>query len=488
MGQHLATLIGTLALSGCSLIYNPSNLPSQTADSSIDTPIADADPSMLMLKEVKSPVLLEGAGQGGSQPQILVVYGSNITKQAMITLTGSTAVHLDNTTIAIADDGNSFAALVRADYMDAANETDPMKVDPIPLTITVEQPGAPAPVPIGWTLKPLDQILASNPTFVPAAAGKMYSHIDISTGVGIISTPGAANKAILRAVGNINVSMAVTADADSSTFKPGAGGCAGGAANAAGACFGGGQSGGGGGGFATTGGNNSSNAGAGSASGAPYIPIYDGMDDAMNRGGGGGGGGLKGGGGGGVVELTAGGNLNVKTVSANGSDGESATLSLTGGGGGAGGTIVLRAGAMLTMPTGVTFAGGAKGTGLLGSGGVGSIGRWRFDAAAVTGTTTTMTAGPKRGPMIVRPANPIVEKAEDYMIMVTGNNGDDYQLLITYPNTQIATGMVHMGADMQTYTLTSKLAVGLNKLCILVPGGNSANDEAQNCIEVAFIP
>src|SRR5687767_11914431 len=117
MRQHLAKLICASSLVGCSLLYNPSNLPSNS-DGGPDTPIADADPSKLQLDMVKSPPLLEGAGQGGSKPQVLVVFGMHITKQATVQVApkepnANVMLMVDPQSLTIANDGNSFAILVR---------------------------------------------------------------------------------------------------------------------------------------------------------------------------------------------------------------------------------------------------------------------------------------------------------------------------------------------------------------------------------------
>src|SRR5688572_29309951 len=137
MGQQLARLLYASALAGCSLIYNPSNLDDKGR--SPDAPLADANPALLHLEEVKSGPLREGTGQDGSAPQLLVVYGSHITKEAKVSITpaanpmGQVAITVDETKLSIADDGNSFAVPVSAAYMDGVAEA----VGPIELTVTV---------------------------------------------------------------------------------------------------------------------------------------------------------------------------------------------------------------------------------------------------------------------------------------------------------------------------------------------------------------
>lgn len=481
MRQSLASVLYASALAGCSLIYNPSNLPDQ-GSMPPDAPIADADPSMLHLDEVKSPPLLEGAGQGGSAPQLLVVYGGHITKAAMVSIAPKTnpndEVSIQLSNLAIADDGNSFAALVTAAYMDGVGEA----AGPIGLTITVTQDGA-SPTSIDWELRPLDE-LAPGTQDAPAD-GKVFSHVDVD---GDVTFNPGTRRAIVKAVGGIRVTGKVTANA--SGMAAGAGGCDGGAAAGTGACFGGGKSGGGGGGFAMAGGNGANNT-AGPASGDPLIKVYDGTGEAMNRGGGGGGGdGAVGGGGGGTIELTAGGDLEVAMLEARGAGGEASGLG-RGAGGGSGGAIVLRAGGMLAQPTSLDLAGADGGTGTLGlgnKGGAGSVGRWRFDAATVSGSAPG-TPAPKRGPMIVRPANPIFEMTKP-TLMVAGDpagSGAAVTLVVVYPDETTETKDVTLTGAVSS-VVPPELAIGLNTICVLVPGGNFANDEAKNCIEVAFVP
>lgn len=482
MGQHLATLLAAAALSGCSLIYNPSNLPDK-GNMPPDAAISDANPALLRLDEVKSPTLLEGAGQDGSAPQILVVYGEHITKSATLTVTPMQnpmgAVVINVSDVSIADDGNSIAALVRAGYMDTVDETGPNATGPIPLIITVAQTGA-ATQTKAWELKPLDE-LGTGMADAPAP-GKKFSRVEAADITFRPKSAGNANRAIVHAVGRINITGRVSANAN--LRAGGAGGCDGGDINAAGECFGGGKALGGGGGFAQAGENGNSNTG-GAMSGDPLIKIYEGTGAAMNRGGGGGAGDENslGGGGGGTIELTAGGNLSVTTLEAKGAAGGNALL--RGAGGGSGGAVVLRAGGMLVAPATVDLSGGDGGNGGLGGapGGKGSVGRWRFDAAKLVGTLPA--PAPRRGPMIVRPMNPIFETKEPTM-MLTGESGVQVTIITQYDDDTSNTETETLIGETSSFAPTLK--IGINKVCVLVPGGSIANDEATNCVEVAFIP
>lgn len=481
MRQYLAELLCTAALAGCSVIYNPSNLPDKTVTP--DAAVADANPALLRLDEVKSPVLLEGAGQDGSAPQILVVYGMHITQGATVTIAPKTPnadVAIEVASVSIAHDGNSFAALVSAGYMDNLDETGPNAFGEIALAITVTQDGA-TPQSIDWGLRPLDELAAG--TQAAPGADKLFSRAEVAGDV--IFMPGPT-RAIVKTVGKLDISGKVTANANGRAA--GAGGCAGGMATQSGECFGAGKGGGGGAGFALPGTNGAQNT-AGPASGDPLIKIYDGVGVAMNRGGGGGGGdGAVGGGGGGTIELTAGGDLRVGTLEAKGAGGESSGLG-RGGGGGSGGAVVLRAGGSLALPTAIDLAGAGGGNGTLGlgPGGDGALGRWRFDASAVTGTPP-MTPAPRRGPMIVRPANPIFEMKK-VTLMVAGDpiNNSAVTLVVVYPDETTETKNVTLTGEVSSVT-PPELQIGLNTVCVLVPGGAFVNDEAKNCVDVAFVP
>ncbi len=493
MRQHAASLVLATALGGCSLIYNPSNLPNPTGDGGpdarpidapTDSPIADANPALLMIDSVKSPPLLEGQGDGGSVPAILVVYGMNITKDATIAVTsGNAMVNLELGTKSIANDGNSIAVLVTARVMANVNEA----AGDIPLTVTVSQPGA-TPQTQPWVLKPLDQLTMTGAQAVPAA-NKRYSRVVVT---GDVDFNRGANRAIVQAVADIDVTGRVTANADNvgANRDPGAGGCAGGASGSDGICVGGGKGstgatgGGGGAGFAVAG---ESAAGAGGPpSGDPLLSSYVATGAAENKSAGGGGGGLggHGGGGGGTIELTAGGNINVRTIEAKGASGANGGVG-GGGGGGAGGIVVLRAGNMLTFPTMFNISGGAGGSGV-GVGGVGSVGRARYDAATTAGTEPS-TPTPRRGPMIVRPANPIYEITRP-QLTITGTVGDKVDVIVLYPDGGGNQTLSQITLTSAVFMFQPTLMIGLNQICVIIPGGNFARDEAKNCIDVAFIP
>jgi hypothetical protein len=87
--------------------------------------------------------------------------------------------------------------------------------------------------------------------------------------------------------------------------------------------------------------------------------------------------------------------------------------------------------------------------------------------------------------MFVRPANPIFEDNEA-TLMLTGENGAEITVITRYADNTSTTSTTTLIGDPSSYEAV--LRIGLNTICVLVPGGNFADDEAKNCIDVAFIP
>ncbi|HZJ67961.1 MAG TPA: hypothetical protein VFD36_30865, partial [Kofleriaceae bacterium] len=125
MWQHLGLAIAATALAGCSLIYNPNNLPGPPNEAGIDAPpdappdaeiILDADPSKLELLEIAPSAIDEGQGDGGSRPALLVIGGHQIVESnttVAITAASGTA-QLTLGTPVIAKNGNWIAITVTA--------------------------------------------------------------------------------------------------------------------------------------------------------------------------------------------------------------------------------------------------------------------------------------------------------------------------------------------------------------------------------------
>jgi hypothetical protein len=524
MWQHLGVAIASTVLAGCSLIYNPNNLPGPPGEAGTDPPpdappdaeiILDADPSKLELVEIAPLAIDEGQGDGGSRPALVVIGGHHIvdsnTAVAITADTGTAMLTLG--TPVIAKNGNWIAITVTA-HVDPALAAGQTRA----LTVTVTQSlpgGGTAMASLGGklTLTGYDELDALGK--LPMTSGKIdspmlakYSKVDLSA----VALPkfGGTARAIMTSVSEIKMP-----DLDLSGTSGGtgavegeAGGCGGGGPAASSPCVtiggGGGESsgllgigGGGGGGFAengVTGGGGGGGAG-GTRTGDELIVTYGAFNGLTeNRPGGGGGGGpslalVAGGGGassGGSLELTAGGNLSVGTINAKGGAGRNSSLA-GGGGGGAGGLVMLRAGGMLTSGN-IDANGGAGGSGAgSGAGGKGSDGRVRWDAqtgdppSLTTGGTPTLHRGPSFAltDPVFRITNP--------MIAVIGTAGDRFDVSVENH------GMVATGARVtipagNTAMFSPPLQQGLNRVCILLLGGKPMTGEAEKCIDVAFLP
>jgi hypothetical protein len=222
MGQPLARLLYVSALSGCSITYNPSNLPEKVTDAP-DAAIADANPALLRIDEVKTPTLYEGTGQDGSPPAVLVIYGGHITPSATISITPRTPdpnIVITTGTPVIAQDGNSLAVTVTAGYMDMLDQTGANAATDLPLVISVMQDGATAPATNeDWALRPLDELTTTGAQ-QPPLAGTIFSRINVN---GSMDFPIGGQRVVLRAVGSIDIKGTVRANA--SGVVGGAGGC-----------------------------------------------------------------------------------------------------------------------------------------------------------------------------------------------------------------------------------------------------------------------
>lgn len=320
MTRFSAPLIAS-ALSGCSLLYNPSNLPAPpTPDAApdaaeIDAYVADANPGLVELLDVGPAVLLEGQGVGGARPAVLALVGHQFVGPVTVelvppaSLPRAPAITVDNGAQQIAPGRDVVMVPVSIDI-------DTMLGDMlIPLTVKISQSngtGGTATAMLAGKLQihMLPELDAAQ-SDTAMVAGKLYSRVKVQ---GAIAFAGGAGKspAIVRAVSKIEVGP-ITADASGAT--PGPGGFAGGPATAEGNGAGGGHAGtaltigGSGAGFALAGKPGGGGTDGGSAIGDPLITAYVGSGTAANYGSGGGGAAGVGGGGGGTVELSAGGDL-----------------------------------------------------------------------------------------------------------------------------------------------------------------------------------
>ncbi|HEX5059038.1 MAG TPA: hypothetical protein VFV99_06745 [Kofleriaceae bacterium] len=517
MRQYVAMLMPMVVGSGCSLLYNPSNLgkanpdasdapmidAEMTADADIDAPpLADANPGMLTLLDVTPKVLLEGQGQFGSRPAVLVIKGHHIVSDNLsVAITPSTGITVGATTVAMNGDYIAVEVSVAIDTNANAGMT--------PLTITVMQNGGPGGG-VALTNKLSLQNLPQFPAGTSIATGSLAElYSDVNTGN--VTFTGTA-RASVRSVSRIKMGNITANGGNGSTNGAGGAGpgaCAGGAPASNAPCLqsdgggvgAGGDSGGGGGGFAVAGNPGvTGDAGTGGAGGGAHGDNQIISFAAQGAGGGGGGKGALsnsggGGGGGGTIELTAGGNIEVGTIDAKGGAGGagSSVLSLGasgGGGGGSGGTVVLRSdtgtivsGAIAATPGG----GGASGGTGAGAGGAGAPGRVRVDVAS--GSLPSSNPSLHRGPAFVNV--PTVVTTNKVMLSMTGANADVVNAYVIPDD-----GMVHLGEPMGMMfnngmlSFQGVLLPGYNKLCVTLEPGmrGHADTLADKCIELAYLP
>jgi hypothetical protein len=511
MGPWVTLLASFASLTGCSLIYNPSNLPPAPG---IDGPlpdsppdmfvVVDANPTALALDQVTHGPALEGQGVGGSAPALLFVRGTDIVPGATITIVPdppNAAVTITVGTPAIATNGKSIAVPVTIDL----SSLDEGPAVPLLVTVTQPPPNQTITATTTWSLTTLDTFNLTGSKDSPAD-NKLFSNAVIATNLTFKTGEAMGNtrRAIIRTVAGIQVTSGVTIDASAAAVGviPGAGGCAGGPPpGTSGSCFGKGtgamSGGGGGGGFRTAGNPGQGGGGAeGTISGSPEVADHSAVDVTLeNRGGGGGGGaggvggGGSGGGGGGIIELTAGGDLTLTGVTINakgakGSDG-GGVAGASGGGGGAGGLVLLRASGTLTPPNAITVTGGLGGApgGLGGgsTGGAGAPGRIRVDAP----TLVTVPANTYTGPMLVRPASQIVRGNGSVTLAVRANTGDKFTLITLHDDGSNNTQVINPfnGGLMQPV-----LEVGLNRVCVVLTNGDVGKPEGANCIDLVYVP
>ena len=498
----LAILVGG---GGCSLIYNPSNLP-KVADAKDfqDAPppdteiITDANPSAIAFDamEPNYPASIdEGVGEMGSYPAIIELHGQEFTSMATVTFSPSTAVSIVEQKVS---SDHNYIVLALAAPIDMVCD----KGGSIQVAISVMQPDGMG----GMAHADLDQshfkvTCWSQLTGAPTGAlDEKYSNIEIGTGLTFGASAGAQPGVILRSNSHITIGGDIVVSA--SMDQAGPGGSKGGAATANGSGPGAGKAGannglgsgasGGGGGFAMGGGAGASvgsvTGGAGGAmAGDPFIASYT---NNHSSGGGGGGNGTAGspgagGGGGGSVELSATGDVTISgNVTANGGDGTTGTTGALGikggdGGAGSGGLIFLRSGATLTVGT-LSVA-----PGMVAAGGTGSPGIIRVDT-----TSTTPPSGVQLGPMFVTPPKTVTS----YPTIDVRSYGLDHDTtfeVIDKDNLVVDHGHTYTPQFGSTGAaqIMPVLRVGYNRLCALVKGNADYTvAEGTNCVEIGYAP
>jgi hypothetical protein len=491
-GTACTALVSTLA--GCSLLYNPNNLPQPKVDAApvIDAAPADVPPDMATDANLDMPsftqiapgTLLEGQGTGGSRPAILTIVG-NFGPDATVAIEPTAGP--DPTILIQVDSAN----LVRSTGVLAVPvilPVDPMHgnaaATDVPLTVTVTQTGGdqqPVQLVITGkvTLTNLPELTA--PITAVASSPPLYSQVKVTMPITFTASAAAA-RALIRAVGSIEL---LDVHADGGSGAPGPGGGAGGttAPPAAGGGAGGGKaailltlgSTASGGGFGEAGGPGTGLAAVagGVMSGDALITSYD-----NNGSGGGGGGGSVGGGGGGTLEITAGGTLTVGKVSANGGGGGNS------GGGGSGGAIVLRAGGLAKLNGSITASGGTAAGGV----GGGGLGRLRYDLAAQMGTPV-MTAVKHAGVAFdaMPGVNPLVTRDRSQRLRVLGEPGSTVWTVFSSDATGTASSSTFTFGSASASIPTS-LVAGFNRVCVTPPMGRLTTVESTNCIDIAYVP
>lgn len=520
--MKLLLVAGVLALPACSILYNPNNLgdpavPDAPIDSPIDAPDAapdaptdaavDAPPDMptdappdapqITLATAMPNLLDEGAGIGGSRPALVILTGTNfISPTFTVSAIDDGGVSRNPAIVGsrIATSGTQVVLALQVPVLTTVGQGNNTKA----VRITASQLGFDAMIDI--PVKGLDELSPSG-TVDTATLRTQYSRATFSSAVHFT---GAA-PALVRVTSDITITAAV--DVDGVGQAPGAHGCGGGAAATDGGCGagggGGGNSGlggspGGGGGFGSTGGNGAGTAspgGGGATTGeALLLSLTTLGTTAGNRGNGGGGGGGAtlggggpGGGGAGVIELTAGGTINVSgngAVRARGGNGTpGGGVGGGNGGGGSGGAIVIRSGngiastgAWISAPGGT---GAGSGNNKAGDGGTGRV---RLDTTTTaTGLVTGVT--PTRGPAWATNA-PTFVGAANVDLGIVGGASQSYGV---YLNGAAQPNVMTNATGAATASLV--LATGLNTACTtVVPAIGTGMPEATRCIDLVYLP
>jgi hypothetical protein len=484
MRQSVALLCLASFGSGCSLIYNPSNItkpdaahdapPDRAGPEDAPEMIVDANPAALVLTSVEPPMVTEGQGSGGSRNAVLVVRGDNIVPGAMISITPSNGSDTPMvTTMAGAEVVGIDHKFIAVPVTAAVNGS--CDTGTIALTVTVTQPSSTKT--IDWMLECLPQINQSTDLKLPTAAAHEYSEV-LLTGGATVSATDTVGPLIVRATADIAVAGAIDVSAKAAT--PGPGGFKGGAAQVAGSGAGGGGPGGGvilAGGGGGAGYHDNGSAGTAGMGGPAQGDITMTGGYAANFASGGGGGDVAGGGGGGTIELTAGGSVMTAEITSKGAAGTGGLG--YGGGGGAGGTIVVR-GATVNAGA-LTVSGGAAGSN---GGGAGSPGRARVDSPMITGA-----AGGYVG-LSIDAATPSITNTAMPTITVHGTPGAHYDVFTLDQGNNINEEVDNKQLGGDTGQVMPTVHFGWNRVCVVPHSASSTPTivESRSCIEIAFLP
>jgi hypothetical protein len=489
MRQHLAKLLfSSTLLSGCSLIYDTSELPRIDApppDQPIDAPPPDmpfdANVTMFSLTGAAPSVLVEGQGDGGSRKAVLVLTGESFAMSAspMVSLSAvpsaddaappppafNATVHNDQ--IVVSGDGTLLAVPVTL----AVDET---ATDTLPLVITLVQTGPDGPITRvlsdAVSLRRLPELNDGDPLLASGFPGaeRVFSKVSLTAGTIKGVTPASAEPVLIRSTSSITVAGAATINVNAPNVNssgtdrklPGPAGGSGG--------VGGGALGGNGG--PGTGPTMSGEGANGGFIGDTPLKSMTSLSNNRSSGGGGGSGALgggDGGGGGGSIKLLADGDLTIPGATARGAAG------VNGGGSGSGGFVLLRAGGALSVAGAVNVSGGTTA----------AAGRARFDAG---GTASYGGGVAYRGPAFV--AAPAIVTSARPTLQVIGEASASIGYYLEgggLPPTAILTAV--LGAGPTGLTLGADLQPGLNQVCLLVDGAERTSD-TKNCIDLAYVP
>jgi hypothetical protein len=219
MGQHLAKLVLlSMPLGGCSLLYDPDRLPA-AADAMILPP--DIFPCQMEVSDLAPVTIVEGMGDGGSRPAVLVISGKNLIAQGssvMITpAAGSTRplrITTDDAKIEIGAHGEQLLLPITlpVDPDLTANEM-------IDLDVKVEQdcPDGRVSGMIAGKLK-LRGLAELTSAADPLVGGlREYSQINVETGTLVFATPTPTTPIILRSTSSVKIANTISLNAGRGT-------------------------------------------------------------------------------------------------------------------------------------------------------------------------------------------------------------------------------------------------------------------------------
>ncbi|HEX7835815.1 MAG TPA: hypothetical protein VF469_00050 [Kofleriaceae bacterium] len=495
--KRFLVALGVPALAGCSLIYNPNNLPDPRI---IDAAIVDSNACALQIDSIAPLFINEGQGDGNSLPALLVLHGNNFVNANLkveLKAPDGVTVLLEPIADAVASADTTYLAFTVTAHVDVKLATS------VPLDVIVTQ-DCMGGQRVSKTLSGLLTLnglpeLTSKTTI--ATLENKYSRVDLAN-----VTFNGSTAAVVRAVSSIAM-KAVSADANLTAPGPGGnmgsktvgacptaggGGGLGGDANLSSVSAEGGGGGGGGGstpgaaGATGSAGRGGAGGASGIRSGSDLMPALE--ANAACAGGGGGLGGTliltnpggAGGGGGGTLALIAGGDISATSISAKGGQGSGpAGSGGSGGGGGAGGNVLASTENGTLAIASINVPGGTGGSP---NGGAGGIGHARWDAPDVN----TPNGATRRGPSFARIPTHVFTTSSPAFTVV-GTSGDSFSVRVV-DQSGSAQDSGHVSINGGRAVITPKLAPGFDQVCITLDGGAQEHPESDRCISVAYLP